>query len=132
MMMFKGFSKSSFLITLVTLIFCFNLEGKLLKLNDYKWQNRLLVVADPETETFLKQQQLFKKHPTQNIERKLLLFYTEDKQILKELKLRTDKFSMVLIGLDGYVKNRYSDVTEMSEIYDVIDSMPMRQSEDRN
>ena len=56
-MMFKGFSKSSFLITLVTLMFCFNLEGKPLKLNDYKWQNRLLVVADTETETFLKQEQ---------------------------------------------------------------------------
>lgn len=152
----KKCSALSFLVVLTTFLFCFHVESnaenktkstktvssqtkvnkivdsKNLKLSNYKWENRLLVVPDMESEVVSKQQQLFDKNPAQNKDRKLLLLKINDPKILKDLKLKNDKYSMVLIGLDGYVKNRYSDVTEMSDIYDVIDAMPMRQSEKSN
>ncbi len=49
-------------------------------------------------------------------------------QSFMEEQLQTDNnvFSVVLVGLDGEVKNVWLDLVEPQAIFDVIDEMPMR------
>ena len=40
-----------------------------------------------------------------------------------------DDFTFILIGKDGYEKMRRNEVTQASDLFNLIDSMPMRQRE---
>lgn len=52
------------------------------------------------------------------------------KEELLDLKLRfKENYEMILIGLDGGVEKRYNGIEKPKDIFDLIDSMPMRQSE---
>ena len=45
------------------------------------------------------------------------------------LGIRPESFALRLIGKDGSIKQSSDNATPMSEIYALIDTMPMRQSE---
>jgi len=47
----------------------------------------------------------------------------------KDLKKETEGFEILLIGLDGYSKLRQSKLLTHQELFDLIDSMPMRRLE---
>ena len=50
-------------------------------------------------------------------------------RIRRQFGIEPDKFAVVLIGKDGTVKLRKSEYVPLSEIFDLIDAMPMRQKE---
>ena len=115
-------------------------------LNKHQWKDRLLLAISDSYENIALQKQLtlFKDTEKELIERKLLIYqitpsdYKKGLQNSKPLKgsslyqqynQEKKDFKLILIGLDGGVKETYFSPTPPAEIYGVIDQMPMRQQE---
>lgn len=103
----------------------------------YQWQYRILVInakvlgADQQLTEVLAQSEGLK-------DRDLLVFLKKGKQLIcqnAEEKIledsRNEYAGTSLIGKDGGVKMREGNAVEIQVIFDLIDSMPMRQSEIR-
>ncbi|WOI53333.1 DUF4174 domain-containing protein [Parvularcula sp. LCG005] len=54
---------------------------------------------------------------------------TERSQVLDLLGTADADFVIVLIGLDGTEKGRWTDVISTEDIFELVDAMPMRQQE---
>lgn len=106
---------------------------------DFRWQKRILVSFSPEGFDA----EFLSSHRQAIRERKLLLVHLGSEQLLWSnaddpldvsafLELR-DKVSSTsnwaLVGLDGGIKSQGGSELPMEEIFRLIDSMPMRQSE---
>ena len=117
-------------------------------LNNYKWQNRLLLVfaPSPEYEEVKAQQQLFEGQEAELRDRDLLVAYlfreegyiedetlfAEDVTALRErYGVGEDDFIVLLIGKDGTAKERLEEPIEPADLFETIDAMPMRQREMR-
>lgn len=109
---------------------------------DFAWQNRILIVQTADLESAWFQE----KNEQALSDRKLLVFQFEGSVLVKsnfEEEIDAAKFlgvldskkgvspRWVLIGLDGGVKHSGTQSPLPSEIYRLIDAMPMRQSEIR-
>ncbi len=112
--------------------------------DDVRWQQRLLVVAGPadEVETQLA---ALREAGAVLLERDLLVIDASGSRSHVVLGARTgappsaalrerydldrERFTVVLVGLDGGVKERRRETFAPAEIARVIDAMPMRQSE---
>jgi hypothetical protein len=106
------------------------------QLNDFKWENRLIVTFDIPVKDFET------VNPSDLKERKLLFFAFESRNLINSnfegeidqsefLKLHEKyKADYFLIGLDGGIK-AYGKSNDFSleKLIKQIDSMPMRQSE---
>lgn len=118
-------------------------------LDDYKWQNRLLLVFAPkEDATYQQQMQLFKEQQPGFDERDLLLVQLLAAgtssinnqpidaqlatQIRKRFNVADQEFQVILIGKDGTGKRRDRSPVSPEVIFDEIDAMPMRQQEMRS
>lgn len=129
-----------------------NLHGQ--NINKHRWVNRILIIhtKDQQTIKYISQLEEFENSIQDFKERKLVLYqyanrkfkYTDycnannqdswndtSKPILTKLKEGED-FKIVLIGLDGGIKLEQSKVLRKDDLYQLIDSMPMRRSEIRN
>ncbi|MFN3997633.1 DUF4174 domain-containing protein [Algoriphagus sp.] len=110
---------------------------------DFVWENRILIISSSKVESFWFEQNLQKNLN----DRKLLVFYFKGDFLVKTTfqgKVDAGKFleklpskisnpdRWVLIGLDGGVKFMSSKSPLPSEIFRIIDAMPMRQSEIRS
>lgn len=100
-------------------------------LKQYVWKNRLLVVNATAKSEVAKQVRAFESEPEQTRDRNLLYIQVgpEQKALWQRFDFKNEQFKMVLVGKDGGGKQIYREVTPMSEIYKVIDAMPMRQRE---
>ncbi|MBT8295276.1 MAG: DUF4174 domain-containing protein [Gramella sp.] len=116
--------------------------------SNYQWKNRLLIVLTENAENSLVKEQLsilegnlkeLKERKLELIQvqpgkqKKLLLAGTdwESSNIYKELKGNEADFEVLLIGLDGSIKLRQTKPVKTKQLFDLIDSMPMRQAEIR-
>ncbi|MBB3695949.1 DUF4174 domain-containing protein [Flammeovirga yaeyamensis] len=130
-------------------ITCIFLFGKVeaQNLDDHQWKHRLLVIKTNTEGQDLYTQQIeeFEGEENEFEERKIKVFYVvnssyslsadEKASIDWEHPLLFDKrmdFEVVLIGLDGGVKLRESTFLSKKDLYDKIDSMPMRRTELRD
>lgn len=115
-------------------------------LSQYRWQNRLLVIVSHQENHPMIQKQLqeVKNHQQELEERRLLTIVmtpekyqvqTDDKQWISGSNYSNYQsgktFEVLLIGLDGGIKQRESDVFTAGKLISIIDSMPMRQAEMR-
>ena len=116
-------------------------------LTTYRWKNRLLLVfstnesahgyvefnrslleadsgvADRDLIVF----RIFEKAPSQLGKQPLSM---EDAEALRgRFEIKNDQFTVILIGKDGGVKLKREHPVELQKIFDLIDSMPMRQQE---
>jgi len=137
---------SNILITLL-LFGALYTNGQTLSLEQYVWKNRIIVINNGSSNTLsTDQENLLVKDMSGLNERNLLVFkidglkahelvngkyFTVDPQELKSLKLENGVFEVVLIGKDGGIKFRETSLVQSSEIYNIIDQMPMRKSEMR-
>ena len=116
------------------------------RLKSFNWSNRIILVfEDPvDKEPFEKQIKELKSDPEGLQERKILIFTITDEVILdqdgkkydialleevRKLQSITNKFELVLIGLDGGIKLRVSERISPDVLYSLIDGMPLRQAE---
>ena len=114
-------------------------------LNTYQWNHRLvlLLTADSNQAQFQEQLALFDKDKDGLVERKLKIIsatpshsrsgskaWGKNAELYQKYHRKGD-FEFILIGLDGGVKLRRSDLMSLKALYRIIDSMPMRAAEMR-
>ena len=139
--------KTSCLHLFIAFTLCFLTQSMAQKLKDYKWKNRLVLVIGNNTNntTFTRQLEVLENDNQGLNERRLKLFkvlpnkYQLDEELWVEGSLVFDKynankdpFRIILIGLDGGIKLSQSTVISKKDLFDLIDSMPMRSSELRS
>lgn len=123
-------------------------------LDNHKWKDRILIVK-ADTESSIKYQNQIKELSNSSDdlkERKLITYqvvgsryklfdYEHQKLIesgdisnhLSEVLLsKKNPFEIILIGLDGGIKLKRTELVKKEELFNLIDSMPMRSSELRN
>jgi hypothetical protein len=137
---------------IVGLLFISNLYGQ--ELEGYKWKKRILIIETPDKTNVKYTSQI---NELVNLEKDLLdrkLVITEivenkykttnysleqNDEEWKKLdgrgvlsRNKIEDFKVILIGLDGNIKLEKREILRKEELFEIIDSMPMRISELRN
>ena len=118
-------------------------------LDQYHWENRIILILNGEctADIYNNQMEEFSKMDLEFEERKLLVFQVQEnrfrivnqpdgkwvnsEKLFKKYNRGNQGFQIVLIGLDGGDKLRQDDVLSKKDLFDLIDSMPMRRAEMR-
>ena len=118
-------------------------------LSEYRWQNRLLLVfaANPNDPERNQLQHALDRSACELTDRDMVIgwFHETGGNRLGTKAVEPDtadylrgrigvsptEFLVVLIGKDGGIKARYPQAPALSEVFDLIDGMPMRRSERR-
>lgn len=141
------------IIVVLISVFSF-INGYGQELEKHKWKNRILIVKAHHLESKKYKGQLneFEKDIDQFVERKLILYkITKNDLTLTNYKNSAlnhsgkisqrladrilnaeENFEIILIGLDGQIKLRQTEILTKKDLFNIIDSMPMRRSEMRN
>ena len=116
---------------------------------EHKWEKRILVfsASSPKSIGYKRQEQLLTKGKKGMKERDLIIYklyddhwldpngdpLTQDQAaaIRKSYDIPEGEFTVILIGKDGGVKLRKTDIVEPREIFALIDTMPIRMQEMR-
>ena len=108
---------------------------------DAQWKHRVVLVCAPsEASPALQRQRTeLASNPSGLKERDLIVrellsdeLSKEDQAFLqKTLRVPDDTFQVLLLGKDGGVKARRTSLIPVKELFDTVDSMPMRQDETR-
>lgn len=102
------------------------------ELSQLRWKNRVLILLAPSPRHPLmeRQQHAFQAAKVEAVERDLVLRVETNPQgpLHRAFQLRSG-FLAILVGKDGEEKWRSAKAFEMREVFQRIDSMPMRQSE---
>jgi hypothetical protein len=113
-------------------------------LSDLKWKHRVLIIYDDLDENHLKKKiHHMSIYDKEIIDRDLIIIYDtaeevymNDQPLLESFKLSVkaitkqyQKKSMILIGKDGKTKKIFSLSDQISNVFDLIDKMPMRKFE---
>jgi hypothetical protein len=116
-------------------------------LTQFQWKNRLLFIfaEDANHPLFKNLQSQILAQKAEVDDRDLIVFEVPtngpvqmgttnlDRQQADSLRnhfdLPSDTFSLILIGKDGGIKLKRSDQVDLTEVFGLIDSMPMRQRE---
>ena len=117
-------------------------------LDQYRWENRLVLLLTPTTDNTILQEQLriFAADPDGLTERKLQIIQLSPKQIrlgydqakgwkpsnsklYQQYHTKNRSFEAILIGLDGGIKERDTKPFTLDRLYAWIDAMPMRRAE---
>tara|TARA_B100001173_G_C15933839_1_gene524022 strand:- start:21 stop:434 length:414 start_codon:yes stop_codon:yes gene_type:complete len=110
-------------------------------INDFKWNNRLLVIINDGEIDILKKINRYKK---EFLERDMVVVQVHEKNVFIDQKKMSKRFSrsllkrirkvdndhhFLLIGKDGKIKNSYTFEIDLKIIFSDVDRMPMRQYE---
>ena len=109
---------------------------------EHRWSNRFLILTG-DNEIVNAQLELFSTLDAELIDRNLVIINSNDSSIFfgdivgvpntrgtqKRFGLDENQYEMVLVGKDGGVKRRYSNVVDPQVIFNIIDAMPMRMRE---
>jgi hypothetical protein len=111
------------------------------QLDSLVWKNRvlLLFVPDADDKRYKEQKRLLASQTDAFDERDLvvvecragLLSRADRSYLIRYLQINPEAFGLWLIGKDGSVKLRSVEPVNPRKLNDLIDSMPMRQSEKR-
>jgi hypothetical protein len=119
-------------------------------LTDYRWKHRLLFIFAPSTTdaTFLTLDKRLAQTALEIEDRDMIIFRifenspsrVSDKPLLpgdddalrRRFGIKTGRFTVVLVGKDGGVKLVAYRDADLQSIFNLIDSMPMRQQEMRD
>ena len=144
----KYLCKTLLLLMVVTMAAQAGGQDKI-RLKDYQWKNRLILVFSPSPEDteYKALEKDIAVQAEEIIDRDILVFHILETGEIKlgESSLQTGAgehlrrnfsispgaFTVLLIGKDGGVKLRRESGVELDEIFSLIDTMPMRQREIR-
>ncbi|WP_295178955.1 DUF4174 domain-containing protein [uncultured Christiangramia sp.] len=136
-------------LTLLIIIIFYGMTSKAQDLQQYQWQNRIIVLYANETELDLltMQLELLTEEPNELSERKLLviqahkdrykiIFPENSEWVSSSLKgelniIKKTEFEVFLLGLDGGIKLRQQEILQTEKLFSLIDGMPMRKAEIR-
>ena len=115
-------------------------------LTDHQWENRIIILLIDDVDSALYQEQVeqFKAVAKQMTERKLIVYHVTPKmyqtgiqtlttpqstQLYQQYKKSDASFEVLLIGLDGGIKFQRNTLLPCTELFAIIDVMPMRKAE---
>ncbi|WP_299126232.1 DUF4174 domain-containing protein [uncultured Winogradskyella sp.] len=145
-------TKSNKTVLIITMLTCFLFfKSYAQNLEMHKWKNRVLIVKtlDANSEKYQDQIKEFKNSTKELIDRKFVLYQivTKDyvlinyqnnelnhsgkisKKLAEEILNEKANFEIILIGLDGEIKLKQTEVLMKEDLYKIVDSMPMRKNE---
>ena len=121
-----------------------NETEKVDQIADLQWKYRIVLGVVENQDEFSSNVEMLENRKEEVSERKIVYFITDGQQhatnykgklheniwkdVIRILDEKKEKFA--LIGLDGGVKARYEKL-DVSEVFSLIDTMPMRQQEMR-
>ena len=123
-------------------------NGQSNMLEEYRWDNRLILLFGQASDTIVEKQITELKKDSAGItERDLLIFHIDRndvqflrkpsnpdlsaKQLRSRYDVKRDEFRYILIGKDGGVKYNKKDFVANEALFSIIDAMPMRKREMR-
>ena len=128
---------------------CVTRNAMPMDLDQFQWKNRLLFLFAPDDENliFQKFQNEIKSQAAEVEDRDLVIFEVLEKGLSRmnrtqlerqvadsmrnRFKAPRQKFTLILVGKDGGTKLKHHAQTRLKEVFELIDSMPMRQKEMR-
>ena len=128
------------LLLMVNLISAYKFDS----IDDFKWNNRLLIInEDDKTNFLIERDNLRKEFDERDIviisvkgnstfihDSRMSKYFTES--LFKKIKTINIRQYFILIGKDGQIKNYYNLDTKVQKIFSDIDKMPMRRYEIEN
>ena len=118
------------LLIFMTIIIPNKLQG--VDLNQYLWKNRIIITfaKDEDHPDLMRLKAEMKENKCKILNRDLLHFNFINDHEIKNLTTINDKsFIILLIGKDGGVKYESNRFISLIQLFELIDSMPMRQRE---
>lgn len=115
-------------------------------LEQHEWKNRLLIVTAENSDIMQQQMDVLNNDLKGLKKRKLLIYkvtptqyakgiksksWISNKVFYSKLKRTSKNFEIILIGLDGGVKLRQTELLSLEKLFTLIDGMPMRRAEIR-
>lgn len=103
----------------------------------YRWKSRVLLVFAPRADapSLVAQRRSVEKEKAGFQDRALVVLELTDgakaEALRRQFNIKPENFTVILIGKDGGEKLRKSGPVSPKELFDLIDSMPMRQQEMR-
>ncbi len=133
-----------------TAVFVYDRKDALpMDLSEFQWKNRLLFLIAPDSNhpEFKKLQHDIARQPEEVKDRDLVIFEifeqgesrintaAVDRQTADSFRDRfgiaKNEFTLILVGKDGGVKLKRKGYVSLATVFELIDSMPMRQNEMR-
>ena len=118
------------LLSFMTIMIPKELQG--IELNQYLWKNRIILTfADDEDHPgLIKLKAEMKENECEILNRDLLHFHFSNDYYFGKLTTTNDQsLRILLIGKDGGIKYESSRSVSVLRLFELIDSMPMRQDE---
>ena len=123
---FSGILLLSFMAIMIPI----EIQG--IELNQYLWKNRIILTfADDEDHPdLIKLKVEMKENNCEILNRDLLHFHFSNDGKTENLTTKNDRsFRILLIGKDGEIKYESNRFVSLIQLFELIDSMPMRQDE---
>ena len=102
-------------------------------INSFAWEKRIvLFISKSKYVYFINEtDNFFKKNRCENDNRNLKYIRIVGDEVKKYniSEKFNNKYGMWLIGYDGQIKSYSSDISLLSEIYNIVDKMPLRKKE---
>ena len=121
------------LLSFITIMIPKELQG--IELSRYLWKNRIILTfADDEDHPdLIKLKVEMKENNCEILNRDLLHFHvSNDGKTGNETTTNDQSFRILLIGKDGGIKYKSKRSISLIQLFELIDSMPMRQDEMQN
>ena len=136
-------------ITTASLIILLTYKMNAQDLSSHRWKDRLLLVLTNNINDTVYQEQLiaFQQEEQGMKERQLIVYHITPNKfctgmngdgpwqasaLYRSYKQTDGPFEIVLIGLDGGVKWRQTELLPCDKLFSIIDGMPMRRAEIQN
>ena len=122
---FSGILLLSFMAIMIPI------EIQAIELNQYLWKNRIILTfAEDEHPDLIKLKVEMKENSCEILNRDLLHFHLSNDGKTGNLSTTNDQsFRILLIGKDGGIKYESKRSVSLIQLFELIDSMPMRQDE---
>ena len=118
------------LLSFMTIMIPKELQG--IELNQYLWKNRIILTfADDEDHPdLIKLKAEMKENDCEVLNRDLLHFHFSNDHKIGNITTKNDQsFRILLFGKDGGIKYESNRFVSLIQLFELIDSMPMRQDE---
>ena len=118
---------------IVSFIFFINVETMAKQISDLNWEKRVVIISfeNKKEKIFLSSQKFIQENRCAVDDRNVqFIFFEKFKNTEFEMpKFVSNEFGIWLIGYDGSIKDYSKDDKIFSRLFNLIDSMPIRQNE---
>ena len=118
------------LLSFMTIMIPKELQG--IELSRYLWKNRIILTFadDQDHPDLIRLKAEMKENECEILNRDLLYFhFSNDGKTGNHITTNDQSFRILLIGKDGGIKYESNQYVSLIQLFELIDSMPMRQDE---